>query len=902
MAPNPKSITLVQQVGMENLNAYPSAGGGPPSGPSQFPPAAQMMGSPAGAVSAYPAASVSQTVPPTLNVNFASLDAPIDNNEIATESLPSSLTERPQHASTRYAPSSISPTPAGDIPAYTLPTNEYGSQQIAPPLRTPHAVPPYPESTSAHPEQPSVCPAWTPSPQYPSRESRDSRANWTSAHFQNPLPGSVPQMQAQDSPSVASARDSVKTTFQPAYPSGDARVSEGFLGCPSVVCPKGALEPLSLSFAVECHISTAFVVLTGTWVSHFRGKNAKRATFMLPLSEQVQVTDVEVHVGDAFYGTLVVDKQEELGADEMGFRPGARPQAPSDGSYFSLPIPQIKRKQHIRVTARWLQDLTFHEGYYYMHLPTVLPQSVVSRSESSIINVSCVVNTGTAEHVHYTCSEHAYMVDRQGPGQLVMHTDRARIWLNYHYHLGYQVWSEGILASLNVQRPHPSAPSFPGDEGKGTFCLTVSPPAPLLVQSFARSVVRYDISRSMTGDPLEGAKRAVCHAIGRLNAYDQLNVVAYDDKHTFFSDPSRHTPLIQATPQTVHHAIQWVTSLQVGGLTDIFTPFKRAIELLQQASQGVPYIFLITDGSVKNERQICRFLTDVTQRDGVHRTPRVSTFGIGEYCNHYFMKQLATIGRGLCGSALSSQCIELQMQSMLTAMAHPVLTEIMLGISGLPEGCEMYPYPTPDLFCGHPIVVSGKFRGEFPPTAILAGNLPSGSQHQQTVYTTTAATMPLDMVFVRQRMDMLMAAAWVEDDAALRQQVIQMSIASGVPCQHTRMVSFETTPEEHRQLKHDRSKGRSSLLSKVAIGGAASVLVLGCAARGFGDVNASLQNLPSSDSMNQLGANALDPVADALSSIDLPDGSCCDPIADAVEPCGLDTCIENITELLDALV
>lgn len=644
-------------------------------------------------------------------------------------------------------------------------------------------------------------------------------------------------------------------------------------------------------------------VLTGTWVSHFRGKNAKNATFMLPLSEQVQVTDVEVQVGDAFYGTLVVDKQEELGADEMGFQPGARPQAPSDGSYFSLPIPQIKRKQQIRVTARWLQDLMFHEGYYYMHLPTVLPRSVASQSEGCIINVSCVVNTGTAEHVHYTCSEHAYMVDRQGPGQLVMHTDRTRTWLNCHYHLGYQVWSEGIVASLNVQHPHPSAPAFPGDEGKGTFCLTVSPPAPLQVQGFARSVVfLLDISRSMTGEPLEGAKRAVCHAIGQLNAYDQLNVVAYDDKYTFFSDPSRHTPLIQATPQTIHHAIQWVASLQVGGLTDIFTPFKRAIALLQQASQGVPYIFLITDGSVKDERQICRFLTDVTQRVGVHRTPRVATFGIGEYCNHYFLKQLATIGRGLSCSALSSQSIEVQMQSMLNAMAHPVLTEIMLGISGLPEGLELYPYPTPDLFCGHPIVVSGKFRGEFPPTAILAGNLPNGSQHQQTVYTTAAATMPLDMVFVRQRMDMLIAAAWVEESDALRQQVIQMSIASGVPCQHTRMVSFESTLEEHRQLKHDRNKGRSSRLSKVAIGGASSVLVLGCAAQGFGNLNASLQNLPSSDSMNQLGANALDPVADALSNIDIPDGSCCDPVADAVEPCGLDICIEDIAELLDGLI
>jgi hypothetical protein len=43
---------------------------------------------------------------------------------------------------------------------------------------------------------------------------------------------------------------------------------------------------------------------------------------------------------------------------------------------------------------------------------------------------------------------------------------------------------------------------------------------------------------------------------------------------------------------------------------------------------AVPYIFLITDGAVADERKICRLIqAAVTSRGG--KAPRISTFGIG---------------------------------------------------------------------------------------------------------------------------------------------------------------------------------------------------------------------------------------------------------------------------------
>lgn len=55
-------------------------------------------------------------------------------------------------------------------------------------------------------------------------------------------------------------------------------------------------------------------------------------------------------------------------------------------------------------------------------------------------------------------------------------------------------------------------------------------------------------------------------------------------------------------------AQNWIAgSVVARGLTDILTPLQQAIQMLQGV-QGVPYVFLLTDGAVENERDIARYL------------------------------------------------------------------------------------------------------------------------------------------------------------------------------------------------------------------------------------------------------------------------------------------------------
>ena len=164
--------------------------------------------------------------------------------------------------------------------------------------------------------------------------------------------------------------------------------------------------------------------------------------------------------------------------------------------------------------------------------------------------------------------------------------------------------------------------------------------------------------------------------------------------------------------------------------------------------------------------------------------PRVCTFGIGRYCNHYFLKMLASIGRGMSDAAYTPHRISFQMSALLAAARAPVLTDVVLGIPGGGAGVEIYPFPIPDLFVGSPVMVSGKIQGGLPPTVELKGRLANGVEWSQQVQVVedlgnNALNIPLDKVFIKQRIDLLTGQAWLQQEKSLEQEVVAISVQYG---------------------------------------------------------------------------------------------------------------------------
>lgn len=98
-------------------------------------------------------------------------------------------------------------------------------------------------------------------------------------------------------------------------------------------------------------------------------------------------------------------------------------------------------------------------------------------------------------------------------------------WENEDFSVGYKVWGEAIVASCNIQEPLET--SF---DPRGTFCVSVAPPEPdAIPRIFSRSVVFViDRSGSMTGDPMDYAKKALQGGVHSLQPYDDFTIIAFD--------------------------------------------------------------------------------------------------------------------------------------------------------------------------------------------------------------------------------------------------------------------------------------------------------------------------------------------------------------------------------------
>jgi hypothetical protein len=157
-----------------------------------------------------------------------------------------------------------------------------------------------------------------------------------------------------------------------------------------------------------------------------------------------------------------------------------------------------------------------HTGFYYLALPTVLDCRIHPSKMSGgnilpdVVSVDCTINTGVPAAVNYRSVHHQVqpvnqvsfvhackccvsfhicgkclhpalcmasgvkvcrVVGRcerflslvlvsgigvcceQAPGHVRVVTDRSSFWNNFHFQVGYEVWGDGIAATLNVQVP-----------------------------------------------------------------------------------------------------------------------------------------------------------------------------------------------------------------------------------------------------------------------------------------------------------------------------------------------------------------------------------------------------------------------------------------------------------------
>lgn len=604
---------------------------------------------------------------------------------------------------------------------------------------------------------------------------------------------------------------------------------------------ENALRFVELSVQVEVHVQTAFVTLDAGWMTG--PQECKSLKLCVPTPGlDTAVSAVDVRVGESKFITTVVPS-EEAAKVAQGQGGGDKEAMAYNPNVFTLPIPGAPPNTPVRVKITYFQPLSFNptNGCYEVRVPSSVPaeQYPLGVPVQQWLKVAATINSVVPFQLGF--QSHPMVVPVQTPVSAQLLGNTQVQWPDgTDFQVSFSVWGAAISGACYVAGPTPGSA-----DTRNSFCCFIAPPSPKEAIQFSRRVFfLLDISGSMFGKPLEQAKVALEAAVRDLNPYDYFNICAFDDKQRLFKAEG----IVPGIPENVEAASQWIRSLQVNGLTDIMGPVQHAYKVLcnaqLQAPGGLPQVILITDGAVENEREICHFAQEM-QKDPVGKQVRVSCVGIGGYCNSAFLRILSNIGRGFCDIALQQDAIQSKMSRIMQAIARPVITDVQMVLPATLKGVEIFPNPIPDLFSGAPICLSGKFHGQLPGTIVARGTFTaSGAPLDVPCQVHWAPNVPLDRVFVKQRLDYLIAAAWLTKDENIKKEIVALSVQENVPCAHTSMVAVQPANEQAEKDLRDPNKSRSSsALAAACVGGLAGVVIVGAATGQFGDVAATASGL-----------------------------------------------------------
>ncbi|XP_039126198.1 inter-alpha-trypsin inhibitor heavy chain H3 isoform X2 [Dioscorea cayenensis subsp. rotundata] len=345
-----------------------------------------------------------------------------------------------------------------------------------------------------------------------------------------------------------------------------------------------------------------------------------------------------------------------------------------------------------------------------------------------------------------------------------------------------------------------------------------------------------DISGSMRENPLEMVKKVLYKALLELTPGDYFDIIAFnEDMHLFSSS------LELATKEAVEEANLWISKNLVSEdeahITKLLLSesLNKAISLLSNSRELLPHIFLITDGCVEDERNICNSMR-VHVTTHLHISPRISTFGIGSYCNHYFLRLLASISRGLYGAAHDPDSIEVEMQRWLRRASLPITANIEVEVFDRLDAFEMYPQRIPDLSIGCPQIVFGRYQGKLPDSIKVKGILANLNDIDIDLKV-QKTDIPLERIFAKQHIDQLTAQAWFFESKQLEEKVIKLSLQCRIPSEHTYLVLRQTRPTIQEMMAKKPKKANVEKLE------AAKDRYLSRGTRiGFGDLLATAEN------------------------------------------------------------
>ena len=320
-------------------------------------------------------------------------------------------------------------------------------------------------------------------------------------------------------------------------------------------------------------------------------------------------------------------------------------------------------------------------------------------------------------------------------------------------------------------------------DGEHYALLMLMPPTQP-VESLPRElIVLIDTSGSMSGTSMQQARDAVRRALDHLRPGDYFNLIRFESKtEALFGD---------SQPADADHlavARQWVDGLEADGGTELSPALSRAFG--QRPVDGLlRQVVLVTDAGIGNERQL------LEQIDSELGDARLFPVGIGSAPNGYFLREAARIGRGSEVVIRAIEEVNEGMGTLFNKLDRPALRDLDII---WPAGAEAYPERLPDLYAGEPLMAVARLPqlgGEVKASGLGKAISWSDSLSLSPAISGGGNDAGVGRLWARSRIaaleDTLRQGA---DQAAVREQVIDVALRHHLVSTYTSLVAVDRTP------------------------------------------------------------------------------------------------------------
>ena len=362
------------------------------------------------------------------------------------------------------------------------------------------------------------------------------------------------------------------------------------------------------------------------------------------------------------------------------------------------------------------------------------------------------------------CSQHAVHTSA-GPESARVALSKEREPLDRDFVLRWKLAGERVQSQLLVH---------------GEFALlSLVPPAREGFLGAPRDVVFVlDRSGSMQGPKMASAARACALLLRTLGPRDRFSLQAFDDRVEWMPGG-----FAAADEAGLERGEKWLRRIEARGGTELDAAMGEALRQVRERTEGAgraSVVVLLTDGQVGDESSVLKRL------QGEAGEARLFTVGVDTAVNDGFLRRLAALGGGTTAFVEPGARLEEALQSVGREIGTPLVTG--LRIEGGAQ--DLAPARIADLFAGRASAVFFRLDGR---RVKVEGRFADGGAFKQEVEAREAPLAALDHLWARARITDLEDEFRASHSAAVKEQIVALSVRHGVL---TRFTAFVVVDEQ----------------------------------------------------------------------------------------------------------